>query len=188
MTKTVSTYKPSVAKQIAFTAAFAALCLVSTMLISIPLPANGYFNAGDVFVLLAGWCLGPIYGTIAAAIGSALADVLLGFAIYAPATFLIKGLDAFAAWAVWFLLKKLIRKNSLDFLPRIAGALVGETIMVFSYFFFEGVVLGLGLGAAPNILGNTLQGVCCGVLAVALVSLLVPIKPVQRFFPSLRKD
>lgn len=48
----------SAAKRLAFTALFAALCCVGTMFIVIPLP-HGYFNAGDVFVLLAGWCMGP---------------------------------------------------------------------------------------------------------------------------------
>ena len=45
------------AKNIVFSAVFAALCCVGTLVIIIPLP-YGYFNAGDIFVLLAGWCLG----------------------------------------------------------------------------------------------------------------------------------
>ena len=56
----------SAAKRLAFTALFAALCCVGTMFIVIPLP-HGYFNAGDVFVLLAGWCMGPVFGSVAAA-------------------------------------------------------------------------------------------------------------------------
>lgn len=51
----------SVAKRLAFSAVFAALCCVATVVIVVPLP-YGYFNLGDVFVLLAGWCLGPLYG------------------------------------------------------------------------------------------------------------------------------
>ncbi|MBQ7879650.1 MAG: ECF transporter S component [Clostridia bacterium] len=187
MTKTGSTHKLSIAKQIAFTAAFAALCMLGTILVSVPLPASGYFNVGDVFVLLSGWCLGPVFGFTAAAIGSALADVLTGYALYAPATFLIKGLDALAAWFVWSLAKKAIKKSSLDFLPRIAGAIVGEVLMTALYFFFESVILGLGLGALPNIAGNALQGACCAALAVAIVSALYPLKPVGQFFPHLRK-
>ena len=53
----------SAAKRLAFTALFAALCCVGTMFIVIPLP-HGYFNAGDVFVLLAGWCMGPVFGGV----------------------------------------------------------------------------------------------------------------------------
>lgn len=104
------------AKNLAFAAVFAALCFTGTFVIVIPLP-YGYFNAGDVFVLLAGWCLGPVYGA-AAAVGSSLADVLSGFALYAPATFVIKGADALVAWAVYRAIRRLISAERLDFLPR----------------------------------------------------------------------
>lgn len=70
--------KKSIAEKLSFTALFAALCCVGTLVIVIPLP-YGYFNAGDIFVLLAGWCLGSVFGSFAAAIGSSLADVVLGY-------------------------------------------------------------------------------------------------------------
>ncbi len=174
----------SPAKQISFAAAFAALCCVSTMLITVPLPASGYFNTGDVFVLLSAWFLGPFYGSFAAAVGSALADVFCGFPLYAPATFFIKGLDAFVAYLVWAFLKKLVKKDALDFLTRTVGAIFGELVMLFGYFAYECMLYGV-FGATPNLLGNTLQGVCCLILAVSLCSALYPIKPVRRFFPLL---
>ena len=72
----------------------AALCCVATMIIKIPSPLKGYLNLGDCVVLLSGWLLGPAYGFAAAGIGSALADIFSGYVIYAPATFIIKGLMA----------------------------------------------------------------------------------------------
>ena len=171
----------SLSKKLAFAALFAALCCVSTLLIiPVPLP-NGYFNMGDVFVLLSGWCLGPLYGAVAAAVGSALADLWNGFALYAPATFLIKGLNAALAWLVACSIKKLIQKDSLDFISRIAGAIAGETVMVLGYFLFEAVLYGVA-GGALALVGNTLQGVCCGSLAVILFSELYPIKTVRNLF------
>ena len=56
-------------QKICFGALFAAIICVCT-LISIPLPI-GYFNLGDAAVLLSAWTLGPLYGVVAAAIGSA---------------------------------------------------------------------------------------------------------------------
>ena len=170
----------SLTKKLAFTALFATLCCVATLIVSVPLP-NGYFNTGDVFVLLSGWCLGPIYGAAAAAVGSALADVWSGFALYAPATFFIKGLNAALAWFVAFCVKKLFKKQSLDFIPRIAGAIAGETVMVIGYFLFEAILYGFA-GAAASLVGNTLQGVCCITLAVCLFSALYPIKTVRELF------
>ena len=170
----------SLTKKLAFTALFATLCCVSTLLVTVPLP-NGYFNTGDVFVLLSGWCLGPLYGAVAAAVGSALADLWSGFALYAPATFFIKGLTATLAWLVAFFMKKVIQKDSLDFISRIVGAIAGETVMVLGYFLFETVLYGVA-GGALALVGNTLQGVCCGSLAVILFSALYSIKTVRNLF------
>ena len=131
----------SLAKHLSFTAVLAALCCVSTVFFVVPLPASGYFNMGDVFVLLSGWLLGPLYGAAAAGLGTMLADVVGGYASYAPATLVIKAVMAVAAYFVSRLLKKAIRREKLDVLPRAVSALVGEALMVLGYFFFEGVLL-----------------------------------------------
>ena len=68
--------KRTLSFNICFTATFAALCCVCTF-IAVPLPF-GYFNLGDVFVLLSAWLLGPVLGPLAAGVGTALADVLIG--------------------------------------------------------------------------------------------------------------
>lgn len=178
----------SKSKQIAFTAAFATLCFIGTYVTAIPFPVIGYFNLGDVFVLLSAWCLGPLYGGIAAAIGCALADVIAGFAVYVPATFIIKGADACVAYFIWAFLKNYITKDGLDFVTRIASAIVGEITMVLGYFLFEGVFLVGFLGACGSLVGNGLQGALSAVCAVVLVSALSPIKAVKKLFPLLRKN
>ena len=81
-------------KQIVTAALFAALACVATMVIKIPSPMDGYLNLGDCVVLAAGWLLAPGYGFLAAGLGSGLADLFSGYAAYAPATFVIKGLMA----------------------------------------------------------------------------------------------
>ena len=79
-------------------AAFAALACVATMVVKVPSPTGGYMNLGDTVVLLGGYLLGPAWGALAGSIGPALADVLLGSPIYAPATLVIKaGMAALAA-------------------------------------------------------------------------------------------
>ncbi len=183
MNKTVSLYVVSPSKRLAFAAVFAALVCTSTFAIAIPLP-HGYFNLGDVFVLLSAWFCGPLYGAIAAALGSALADVIAGFALYVPATFLIKGVDALIAYTVCLFLKKVIKKERLDFLPRLFSGLAGEAFMALGYFTFESILYGTG-GAAVALAGNALQGACCLTIAVTLFSLFYPIKAVRKFFPAL---
>lgn len=182
----VSVHALSPSKQIAFAALFAALCCVGTAIVQIPAPQGGFLNVGDVFVLLAGWCLGPLYGSVAAAVGSALADVVVGFPVYAPATFLIKGMDAFVAYTVWSFLKKAIRKEKFDALVRAVGAIAAECVMVVGYAVYDGLLAGFG-AAVANTPFNILQGVVCAVGAVAIVILLARSKSVREFFPRLQR-
>ena len=78
-------------------ALFTALTTVMTMVIQVPSPMQGYVNLGDCGVLLSAWVLGPAWGGAAAGIGSMLADLLSGYAHYAPGTLVIKTCMAVAA-------------------------------------------------------------------------------------------
>lgn len=80
-------------------AVLAALTCVATMVVQIPMPlTKGYVNLGDVMVLTSVWLIGSPWGVAAAGIGSAMADLLTGYAYYAPATLIIKALMAVAAF------------------------------------------------------------------------------------------
>lgn len=169
-------------KIITYLAVFCALCFVSTLFIIIPLP-NGYVNAGDILVLTCAWCLGPI-GAIAASLGSALADVLSGYVIYAPVTFVVKGLVALTAYFLYVLTKKTIKNDKFDFVARLISAIIGEVIMVFGYFLFESILYGFE-GGMLALLGNCLQGTFCAIGATLLISALYNIKPIKSTFKKL---
>ena len=82
----------SKSKRMVYAALFTALCCVATLSIQIPIPGTtGFIHPGDAFVILSGVFLGPVFGGLAAGIGSALANLLGGHLIYIPATFFIKG-------------------------------------------------------------------------------------------------
>ena len=160
-------------QRLVMAALFAALCCVSTMIIQIPSPMNGYVNPGDCFVLLSGWLLGPLYGTLAAGIGSMLADLFTGYAHYALATFLIKGAMALTAYLLCKKLGAVLKDRKL--LPMLLSAVSAECIMVVGYYFFAGLILGKGLGAlgaAASVPGNIMQGAVGAVLAILIMSLL----------------
>ena len=89
--------KLSSAGTLAAVSLFTALTLLGTSVLRIPTPTFGYVHLGDCFVLLAGLLLGPVYGGLAAGIGSALADLLAGYVVWVPGTFMIKFLTAAAA-------------------------------------------------------------------------------------------
>jgi len=85
-------------REIAISVIFTAIVFVFTSVIVIATPATqGFFNIGEAGVYLAAILGGPIVGAIAGGLGSALADLFLGYAHYAPGTFVIKGLEGFIA-------------------------------------------------------------------------------------------
>ena len=153
-------------QKIVMAALLAALTCVATMIIKIPSPLKGYLNLGDCVVLLSGWLLSPLYGFFAAGVGSALADIFSGYATYAPATFVIKGLMALIAY---FGFK--IFQNKIGNLPsRILSGIAAEIIMILGYFIFEGFLYGF-LPSIVNIPANAIQGVAGLVLGVILVKI-----------------
>lgn len=142
----------------------AALCCVATMIIKIPSPLKGYVNLGDAVVLLSGWLLSPVYGFAAAGIGSALADVFSGYLIYAPATFIIKGIMAIITY---FSFRGM--HNKLGKMPaRIIGGVLAEMEMILGYFVFEGFMYGFA-PSLVNIPANGVQGIAGLVIGIILV-------------------
>lgn len=159
--------------ELTLTALFAALACISTMVIQIPTPTDGYVNMGDCFVLLSGYILGPVYGGLAAGIGSMLADIFSGYAYYAPATFIIKGLMAVCAYFIAKLIVKLMGKTSFaNAAATVVAAVIAEIIMISGYFLFAAVFLGAGLGAVSGIPGNLVQAAFAIITAPMLFALV----------------
>ena len=123
--KNVSTIK------LVLTALFMALTTVATMFIRIPLPL-GYVNLGDAFVFLSVFVLGGFYGTIAAGVGSAIAD-LIGYITYAPGTLVIKTAMAIVAYIIY---KLLLKTTKSTLVSQIFAGVVGAVIMAFGYLFY----------------------------------------------------
>ncbi|MBE6760208.1 MAG: ECF transporter S component [Ruminococcaceae bacterium] len=153
-------------QKIVMTALLAALACVATMIIRIPSPLRGYLNLGDCVVLISGWMLSPAHGFLAAGIGSALADVFSGYVVYAPATFVIKGLMAVIACFGFRLLNK-----KLGSLPSgIISGTAAELVMVLGYYVFEGLLYGF-VPSAVNIPANAMQGLAGLIVGVVLIKL-----------------
>lgn len=151
-------------KKLVYAAVLAAISCVATIVIKLPSPQGGYFNLGDGAVLLSGALLGPLFGALAAGAGSAAADILSGFALYAPATFIIKAL-----MALLFSLSSKAHPRH----PLILRVLLGtgaELIMVFGYLCFESVLYGF-VAALSGVFSNAAQAVIGLIVSVTLVTL-----------------
>ncbi len=116
-------------------------------LLSIPLPSGyGYVNLGDAGVFLCAALLPGGMGALAAGVGAGLADLILGWAVYAPATLLIKGLTAFLAGLALQRAKK----------AAVPLSLLCCLLVPLGYFLYETVLLTAPV-AAVNVLPNALQ-------------------------------
>lgn len=171
------TQTDSFTKRICMTALFAALVCGGTFF-AIRLPF-GNCNLGDIFVLMSAWCLGPLYGMLAAGIGASLADLLMAYTNYAVATLIIKGLVVIVAYYIFKFFKRFIRNNSFSVIFRVVASLVGECVMVFGYFLYESIILELGMSAVANVPWNCIQAVCGVIGSVLLVTALRKVKTVQ---------
>ncbi len=151
-------------KRMVFAALFTALTCVSTMAIRIPTPGtSGYVHLGDALVILCAAFLDPAYAFLAAGLGSAMADLLGGYFIYVPITFVIKGLIALLGSLVMH------SKSSFNIKPTVKVIICGVIDIVLvagGYFVCESFLY----GAAASLLSvpaNCIQGVS-GLLIAAV--------------------
>ncbi len=176
---TNNSYKNTRSKTVTIAAFFAALTCVGTMIIKIPTPTMGYVHPGDGFVLLSGLLLGPVWGAMAAGIGSALSDLIGGYLVYVPATFIIKFLSAVVVYFVYKTLSSPTKKGH-ELPALIISGIIAEAVMVVGYFVFAVFMLSVVnhtslyagyVAALAGILPNIIQGVT----AVIISSLLHPL-------------
>lgn len=170
---------------LALTGLFAALGCVGTMVLQVPSPSGGYMNLGDAVVILGAWLLGPVYGAVAGGVGPAMADLLSGYAVYVPATLVIKAVMALTA----ALLYRGLKKRGL-----VLCAAAAEVPMVLGYWLFDALLaaasgggsLGLCLTAsAAGIPSNLVQAVFGAAAATLLALALRRSGYVRRQFPHL---
>ena len=153
--------------KLVLTALLAALTYVMTRVVQVP-TVGGYTNLGDSMCLLAGLVLGPWYGFAAAGVGSALVDLLSGYAYYVPGTLVIKFTMAVAAAYIF----EAMRERSGKLAAQLIGGAAAEIIMVLGYFGYASLWLGKGLAAAASIPGNLVQGVFGIAAGVAVYAVL----------------
>ncbi len=93
-------------------AIFISIVFVFTVIIAISIPATrGFWNVGEAGVYLSALIAGPIVGCIAGGIGSALADIVLGYAYYAPGTLTIKGAEGFITGYIYHSIRSKIYQS-----------------------------------------------------------------------------
>lgn len=148
-------------KRLVLAAMFCALTFLGTFL-AIPAPVAGNLNFGDGVLLVCAWTLGLPWG-LAAAVGAALSDLASGYAVYIPATLVIKALMAVVA----VLLRRALSSAGLPRrLSKIGAAVCAELVMTAGYYLYESLaVLGSFQAALANIPFNLMQALFAVILA-----------------------
>ncbi len=148
-------------RNLALTGVFAALVTALTM-IHLPLPSeSGYVHLGDGVIYLAASILPAPYGIFAAAIGGALADVLSGFANWAPFTFVIKAVNT-VPFILCFKYSK--NKNKIIFSLSVTAAVISGILTVALYFLASWVLYGSFASAVAEIPGSLVQAIGSGIV------------------------
>ncbi len=173
-------------KMLVINGLFIGLTFAATMFINIRLPlmgSGGLIHLGNVPLFIGALIYGRKTGAIAGAFGMALFDMVSGWAIWAPFTFVIVGAMGYIVGLVGEKLSventlsgSLARKISLKpgtvSLISIALALI---IKVVGYYFAEVIIYGnwvLPLGSVP---GNVMQIIVAAIIALPLVGRLKPM-------------
>lgn len=148
---------------------FTALVAVGT-LISFPIAGgHGFINLGDAVIHTAAFLIGGWHCAAIAAVGSAIADVILGYSIYVPGTLIIKGLMAFVSGLL------IRRLGSKTWLVPVSISIAG-IIVPAGYFLYELLLSALGAWepamAVVDLPWNMIQYAAGVVIGTAVILIL----------------
>lgn len=158
---------------IALAAVLIALTAVFTLLVRVPTPARGYVNLSDVAITFAALAFGPWIGAVAGGIGTALADVLGGFAPFAPLSLVAHGLEG--------LLIGLLGRGRRGVLAMAIAWAVGGFAMVAVYLVGEGFFYTGWPPALAEAPLNAFQALVGGLLGIPLyLAVRAAYPPIER--------
>lgn len=111
-----------------------------TIILQVYQPATGgYFNLGESVIYAAAILEGPIVAAIAGGVGAALADLSTGYAVFAPATLVIKFTEGYLAGWLIHRFRPRFTRYKLE-LAGIVGGLYTLLLVVFAYYYWSGSI------------------------------------------------
>ncbi len=141
-------------KELTLTALLIALVTTATMIITIPVPATeGFIHAGDGVIFFVAVFFGKRKGALAAGIGSALADLLLGYSMWIIPTLLVKSVMGYLVGAI-------AEKSELKQLGwlKMLGVTIGAVWMAFGYLVAGSFIKGSIQVALAGLPWDLVQG------------------------------
>ena len=124
---------------VAVTAVFTAFVCVATIVFSIYVPSTqGFFNIGESMVFLAALLFGPFVGAFAGGVGSMLADLLLGYPHYAPATLVVKACEGYVVGVLRKYNPRFSSKVHWKVFTSVLGLIAGSLLAGIGTLYYSG--------------------------------------------------
>ena len=161
-------------REIAISGLLIAMVFIATMFINIRLPISingGLIHFGNVILFTVSIVFGKKKGAIAGAFGMGLFDILSGWALWAPFTFVIRGVMGFLIGSI----SNYNGKNGSSFFFNLLAIVVSGIWMIAGYYVTEGILYGNWVAPVTSIPGNIAQLVL-GLLALIIVPTLKKLK------------
>ena len=166
MQKTTSTsYSSGRTFDLILTAMSIALVFVATLLLNIKLPitANGgLVHLGTAMLFIISIVFGPKKGMIAGAIGMGLFDLVSGWTLWVPISFLARGLQGYIVGRIAWSNGR--NGNSVRF--NILAAIISVPFMLAIYYVGEAIIFGSFIVPAASIPGNLVQNAVGLIVAI----------------------
>ena len=161
-------------KRITKIAMMAAIIFVCTYTFKVPIAiTGGYTHLGDCAIFVGVMILGWKDGTVAAAVGAALSDLLGGFLIWVIPAFVITGVMAFVMGTV---VEKVLPEKKGNWL---LGAILGGILQIIGYQLVK-IVLISPAAALATILTITAQTVAGIVIGAVVITVLQSSRVLER--------
>ena len=175
-----SEIKKNVAFKIASIAVLSAVTVIFTLIIRIPIaPTRGYINLGDVAIFFTAFTFGPVTALIAGGLGTAMADIISGYAQWAPFSLVIHGIQGLIIGLIAGSVLNAENISQLTRIIRISLAIVGGAIVMCVGYLLAGTIMEGFRAALVELPGNLIQNAAgAGVglpLALAVIKAYPPI-------------
>ncbi len=156
------------------TALITAMGTIATMFFKVPV-GTGYIHLGDTMVLLAAMLLPRKHAIFAGSVGLGLADLLSGYAVWAPWSFFIKlGMVLIMQKALATAMEKGENNRHILGVPvsEMIGFVVAAVWTVAGYYIAEAIIYGNWTAPMLGVPFNALQVAVGAVLAVLISQML----------------